>query len=327
MADQNPSLTLGIPVYNGMPYLRECMESVLTQSYPDFEVLIVLDEGADGSFEYLKSLSDQRIRLIAGPRKGLVAALNLLLEEARSKWLVRQDADDVSYPTRLATIAQHIKLYPETGVFFSRAEYYPPNRSYGSFRSSHGSPEELRDVVKAGYLLAICHPSAVLNVARVREVGGYQEGSGSEDSDLWWRVALKYDVRFMPTTLVGYRLHAHSKMAQALREDAVSGLYVQYRLLSWLRGRKAQPLEVVEQTLDRLVSSSSLRAKEYIRTFNMRLNDQRYVSAVIKLLAAVLVSPTFVFRRIFDEIAPTNVIRNGINPSRLLEAGCELWPE
>jgi glycosyltransferase involved in cell wall biosynthesis len=94
-------LTVGIPVYNGMPYLRDCMESLLAQSYPNFEIPLVVDSSSDGSLEYLESIPDPRIRVIEGPKAGLAPALNLLLRGAKTTWLVRQDADDIAYACAL----------------------------------------------------------------------------------------------------------------------------------------------------------------------------------------------------------------------------------
>jgi glycosyltransferase involved in cell wall biosynthesis len=181
-----PSLTVGIPVCNGMPYLRDCMESLLAQSYPNFEIPLVVDSSSDGSLEYLESIPDPRIRVIEGPKAGLAPALNLLLRGAKTTWLVRQDADDIAYPRRLETIVRYTQNFPEAGIIFSRAEYYPPDQSLGLFRDSRGTPDEFRAVVRSGYLLTYCHPTAVLNVEKTLRIGGYDRTlKHVEDADLW----------------------------------------------------------------------------------------------------------------------------------------------
>ncbi len=327
-SEEAPSLTVGIPVYNGMPYVRDCMESLLAQSYSNFEILLVVDSSSDGSLEYLESISDPRIRIIEGPRAGLIAALNLLLREAKTTWLVRQDADDIAYPKRLETIIRYAQDFPEAGIIFSRAEYYPPDRSFGLFRDSRGTPEELRAVVRSGYLLAFCHPTAVLNVEKTLRIGGYDRTlKHAEDADLWWRAALEFDLQIIPEVLVGYRMHATSMMTQGLHDDAVSGLYVQYRLLSSLIGRDPLPLERVQVVLDSLIDGRALRAKSHLRTFNMRVGQRDLFGAILAFLTATFTSPGFVARRILDEFQSKGVLRNGIDPALFQRARKELWPE
>src|SRR5579872_5321061 len=79
-----PLLTVGIPVYNALPYLRESVESILNQTYENFELLIIDDGSTDDSLEYLKSIRDRRLRLIHQENRGLTATLNRMLAEANS---------------------------------------------------------------------------------------------------------------------------------------------------------------------------------------------------------------------------------------------------
>jgi glycosyltransferase involved in cell wall biosynthesis len=311
-----------------MPYLRDCMESLLAQSYSNFEILLVVDSSSDGSLEYIESLADPRVRVVQGRKAGLISALNLLLSETRTTWLVRQDADDIAYSKRLETIARYTQEFPEAGIIFSRAEYYPPDRSFGLFRDSRGTPEELRAVVKSGYLLAFCHPTAVLNVAKTLRIGGYDRTlNHAEDADLWWRAALEFDLQIIPEVLLGYRMHANSLMTQGLHEDAISGLYVQYRLISRLTGRNPLPLEHVKDALDSLIDSRGLQAKAHLRAFNMKMGQRDWLGGALAFLTAIATSPRFVARRFFDEFQSNSVLRNGIDPTRFQHAKLTLWPE
>src|SRR5271163_729347 len=97
-------LTVGLPVYNSMPYLKEAVDSLLSQTVQDFKILAVVDDCSDGSVEYIESIRDRRLRVIRQPKSGLVKALNLTLRETDTPWLIRQDTDDVSYPNRLERI-------------------------------------------------------------------------------------------------------------------------------------------------------------------------------------------------------------------------------
>ena len=205
-----PLFTIGMPVYNAMPYLPEAVESVIRQTYPHFELLIVNDGSRDGSFEYLRSLKDSRIRIVSQENRGLTATLNRLLEEARAPWLVRLDADDVACPERLALVAGALERHPAAGMFYSRAAHYGHASTIAAARSTEGTPAELRELTCAGYLLSIVHSSVVLNVARTRALGGYRFDLHIEDLDLWWRMALRHDIVFIPQVTVQYRLNHES---------------------------------------------------------------------------------------------------------------------
>ncbi len=74
-----PLLTVGIPVYNGMPFLPEAVDSILSQAFDDYELLVINDGSTDGSWEYLKSLRNQRLRLISQENRGLTTTLNRML--------------------------------------------------------------------------------------------------------------------------------------------------------------------------------------------------------------------------------------------------------
>ena len=117
-------LTVGIPVFNAMPYLRESIQSILHQTYSDFVILAINDGSTDGSLEYLESIRDRRLRILNHSNRGLTATLNRMLSEAETPWLVRFDADDIAYPDRLATI-EHIERHPDAGMFGPLADYYP----------------------------------------------------------------------------------------------------------------------------------------------------------------------------------------------------------
>src|SRR4051794_36039928 len=97
-----PALTVLMPVYNGMPYLREALDSILSQSFENFELLIIDDGSKDGTADFVRSYSDSRIRLISRPNKGLIDTLNEGLEIATTPLIARFDADDICMENRLA---------------------------------------------------------------------------------------------------------------------------------------------------------------------------------------------------------------------------------
>lgn len=302
------------------------MESLLHQTVTDFNILVIVDGSDDGSLQYLETIRDTRLRVLHQPNSGLTATLNRMLRETRIGWLVRQDADDVSYPTRIERIQEHISRYPDAGMFYSLAEYYPPRRSMGVFRCSRGSPRELRKIVQSGYLLSICHPSVALSVEKTLALGGFRNLPHAEDADLWWRMALHHDIHLLPEILIGFRQNASSISSRHSYTQELHGLYIQYLLLSHLSQREPLPLSEIASLLESNVSMTRLEAKQQLRLFNMGLGMRRYANALIALIRSALASPPYLFRRVLDELFPHSSIANGISPDLFYRRKEVFWP-
>lgn len=321
---QTPRFTVGIPVYRGMPWLREAIESLAQQSFRDFTVLVVLDGPDPESAAYLAGVRGLSLRVIERPHRGLVEALNCLLEESPSPWLVRQDADDLSCPHRLAVLDQALQQYPEARLVASRARYIPERSALGRFRSSHGSPIALRRAVSSGRLLSFCHSSVALHVETARKVGGYREIPYSEDSDLWWRMALVSEVRTLPQVLTGFRQSDQSISSRHHEEQQISGLYVQYLLLSHLWGLTPQPLAAIEETLSSLLHPGATRAKHWLRASNMYFSERKMGLALASLLRCAWNDPFYLPRRLWQEWSP-QLQTNGVAPERYEKKRDRLW--
>jgi glycosyltransferase involved in cell wall biosynthesis len=320
-------LTIGLPVYNSMPYLREAVESLLGQTVSNFKILAIVQDCPDGSLEYLRSVRDPRLRIIRQPKASLIHALNRMLREIDTPWLVRQDTDDISYPTRVERVLEHINLFPNAGMFYSLADYYPKDQCLGQFRCSRGSPEELRRVVESGYLLSFCHPSVILNKEKTLGIGGYRENFYIEDTDLWWRMALAHEIRFIPEALIGYRQHSSSLTANNLRRQHVEGgLYVQYCLLSHLWSLPAEPFEQVKKELESFVRRADLDAKQHLRSVNIFLSQRKHFTAAAAAFRCWMASPRFLLKRVLDELSSSGMICNGVDPELYLQRKDEFWP-
>jgi hypothetical protein len=320
-------LTVGLPVNRAMPYLSESMESLLGQTHGDFRVLAVVGDGSDGSLDYLYSLRDERIQIVEKPELRFSRTLNYMLETAETPWLMRHDADDIAYPQRVERTLEYIGRYGDAGLLAAMAEYYPPDRSIGSFRASRGTHQELREIVERGYLLSFCHPAATLNVACALKVGGYRETlNRAEDADLWWRIARSAEIRVIPEVLVGYRQHGGQATTLAMKQNAVDLLYVQYLLLSELWGLTPLPEAEVAGALESMVVVRDLIAQESLRGMNIRTAGRDPLGAMRDGWRALSTSPGYVFRRILDEVDRSRVICNGTKPKKFRARQKELWP-
>ena len=109
--NRSPGISVIMPVYNGEKFLREAIESILNQTYKDFEFLIVYDESTDETLSIIQGFQeqDERVVLINGDKEGISGALNKGIEKARGKYIARLDADDISLPTRFETQINHME--------------------------------------------------------------------------------------------------------------------------------------------------------------------------------------------------------------------------
>jgi glycosyltransferase involved in cell wall biosynthesis len=324
MQNAQHSITVGMPVCNAMPWLPEAMESLLAQSVSGFPILAIVDGGEDGSAAYLRSLRVPHLRVLHQPHAGVTATLNRLLREARTPWLVRMDADDVSYPARIQTLLAAIELHPDSGLIYSLADYHPRTRCAGQFRCSRGTAEELHSVVEHGYLLSICHSTVALNVEKALAVGGYRMDLHAEDADLWWRMALHYPIHCIPQPLVGFRQSPQSVSSQHLESQQLAALYVQYLLLSELWGLHPQPLSKVDRVLTAFLNPAAVRAKDWLRRCNIHLARREPFRGLAALGRSSCASPRYVIGRLRDEVRKT-AIANGVEPRLFWERKETLW--
>ncbi len=321
-----PLLTVGIPVYNGMPFLPEAVESILSQPFDDYELLVINDGSTDGSWDYLKSLRNPHLRLISQDNRGLTATLNRMLEEARAPWLVRLDADDVACPNRLQLVAEHINRRPESGMFYSRARHHQHASAVSLVRSTEATSSELRTQTQMGYLLSICHSSVVLNVRKALSLGGYRFNLQIEDVDLWWRMALTYEMIFIPEITVAYRLNAGSICAIHLGELESHTLFVQYLLLSQLWNVKPLPYIQVQPVLQSFLHRRRLIYREQMWRAAILLSARKYGQAAGRMAVAACIAPIRFLQRTLYPLHRPSMIRIGEPPQAFRRMRGQLWP-
>ena len=206
----NPTVTVLMPVYNGLSFLKDAITSVLQQDFNDFELLVVDDASTDGSAEWVASVSDARIRLVRNQQNlGQAASLNRGLHEARGPYIARLDQDDVSLPQRLRKQLVWLESHPDIIVVGSSVDWIDSrgNRT----RHPRGRTVDCGTLV-GNFLLRrnlLIHPAVMFRRDVVVALGGYDATySPSEDYELWTRLAVGgYRLAVQPETLVLYREH------------------------------------------------------------------------------------------------------------------------
>jgi glycosyltransferase involved in cell wall biosynthesis len=212
-----PTITVLMPVFNAENYLTESIQSVLNQTYADFELLIVNDASTDNSRKVIKSFDDSRIRLVDNPTNlGVTKTLNRGLSIARGEYIARQDADDRSYPNRLSQQLRFLKDNPEVVLLGSSARAIDaagkPMKM--TLRSPVGLPAIRWTLM---FNTAFIHTSVMFNKRIIwEEMGGYNElFPRSQDFELWSRVARRFVVGNLPQVLVDRR-HEYGSVVSGL---------------------------------------------------------------------------------------------------------------
>lgn len=209
-----PKVTVLMAVYNGDRYLREAIESILAQTFQDFEFLIINDGSTDSTKEVLLSYNDPRIRLVDnGHNLGLTRSLNKGLALAEGRFIARQDADDISEPERLARQVAFLETHPEVALV---GTWYKEIDDRGN---SIGDRELPCDSTQIRWdLLFYCpfvHSSVMFCKSTVLEqIGFYDEAFiYAQDYDLWSRIARCLLVANLNECLMKLRLNPSSMTA------------------------------------------------------------------------------------------------------------------
>ena len=207
--DQNsnwPLVSVVLPVFNGARYLREAIDSILGQSFRDFELIIINDGSKDDSGSIIEQYDDPRIRYYIQSNMGLAGALNRGIGFARGRYVARQDQDDVSRTTRLAQQVRFLDDHPEFGMVGTRAEIWIEGQSTPvSFK--HPCDD---DALRFNLLFnnPFVHSSMMIRTEVFSEVGTYctdKSRQPPEDYELWSRVARSFKVGNLDEVLHVYR--------------------------------------------------------------------------------------------------------------------------
>lgn len=226
----NPTISVLLPVYNSSAYLTSAVESILKQTFTDFELLLINDGSTDNSLSLMQSFKDARIRLIDNEKNiGLTATLNKGIELARGKYIARMDADDISLPARFEKQVAYLDKHADVAVLATRASFMNTEGEItGEWNDDavHVSENDIKRFT--AFSNCLVHPSVMMR-ARVLKKYRYRDHLRSaEDWDLWLRLlADGQKIHKLDEILVHYRVHPQSAMASEKKQ-----LSLQQRLIS-----------------------------------------------------------------------------------------------
>lgn len=232
-----PKVSVLMAVKDGEKYLREAVDSILSQTFSNFEFIIVDDGSQDGSAPLLAEYSDPRIVLLKNQTSiGLTKSLNLGLEKARGEYIARMDADDISLPERLAVQVNYLNEHLEVDVLGTAVTLIDDqkNPSLDIF-----FPKEY-DLIKWHLCFSnpIVHSSSMMRHSAVLRHHGYDASIPcSQDYDLWWRISSDGKLENLDQILVLLRKHSLQVTNLNRNEQFEMGLNIVQKHVSRKAGR------------------------------------------------------------------------------------------
>lgn len=203
-----PKISVVMPAYNSEKYIAEAIESILNQTYTDFEFIIINDGSTDKTEEIILSYTDERIVYLKNEKNsGIVYTLNRGLDVAKGEYIARMDSDDISLPTRFEKQIKYFKKHPETAVLGTAINIFGEGTQKHTFKFSC-NPQK----AKAELFFSSClaHPSVIIRKTIIdnHSLRYEEEYKGMEDFVLWWRISQYGDIISLKVPLLNYRKHS-----------------------------------------------------------------------------------------------------------------------
>ena len=205
-----PYITVLMSVYNGSKYLKEAIDSILNQTFRDFEFLII-DDGSNDiiTINILKNINDERVRILTNDHNlGLVGSLNKGVMFAKGIYIARMDADDVCDPTRLAKQMEFLEAHPEVGLIGSSANQIDSRGRVIGHQIMPVSDLEMR--WSAMFSNPLLHPSVMVRRNLFDQFQYDANYFPAEDYDLWTRMMTVTQMVNIDERLLNIRIHGQS---------------------------------------------------------------------------------------------------------------------
>lgn len=229
----NPAISVILPVYNSDKYLARAIDSILQQTFADFECIVIDDGSTDNSATIIHSYTDNRI--IKAPNegnRGLIYSLNKGIAAARGGYIARMDADDICMPERLMLQKKYLDENPGISVVASAVIFInEEDKETGTWPldASTITPHDIKKRMPAENCIA--HPTVMYRAAAIKSFGYKPYQKNIEDYDLWLRMLnRRYAIAKISTPLLLYRVHSQSVTGTVLRSG---NFFYKHAAMKW----------------------------------------------------------------------------------------------
>ena len=217
-----PTISVIIPVYNGEKTIKQTIESVLNQTFRDFELLIINDGSQDATLEIIQAINDARIQAFSYPNSGVSASRNRALTKAKGEFISFIDADDLWTPNKLELQLKALQDNPQAAVAYSWSDWIDESGQFlrsGGHITVNGKAYEkllLRDFIESG-------SNPLIRKQALDEVGYFEQSvTPAEDWDMWLRLAARYEFVTVEVPQILYRISPNSASFNIVKMEAGS---------------------------------------------------------------------------------------------------------
>lgn len=291
-----PEVTVIVPIYNGAAYLSETLDSLLSQTFGNFELLAIDDGSTDTSSDVVRSFNDERVRLIQKQNGGLCTALNMGIEQARAPYIARSDQDDISLPERLEIQLRVLAEHPEALGLFAYSTKFGAKHRWSNADKMVMAPGELKVYEPMADGCMLCSTMFVRTSA-LRSIDGFRQSYyPADDWDLECRLAEKGKVLILREPIIAYRFQTSANTYQVFAQMRKKARWTKDSHRRRLRSlpeqtfdqfRLAQPNDFWSRWRRVFKDSSKL----HMRIAGQRYLDGRYLAAAGHLCASFMLNP------------------------------------
>lgn len=301
-----PGISVIMPAHNSERFIAQAIDSILEQTYPNLELIVIDDGSSDNTPEIVSSYADHdpRVTLIQQARGGVSRAGNAGLHAARFDWVARMDSDDIALPHRLETQIKAAIQHPDVIVWGSHAyQINIANKVIGLMEHGPTSDAEYESLRANGDPFFILNPTTLFRRDIALQVGGYNPTFvAAGDEELWSRMAAYGPMRVIPEKLLYYRIHSASMTSSHMAYQRLVHAFVKARNLAWLAGDDLTFADFQAQQrnlppLRRLMLRKHAQGAFYYRRAGLLLSAGKRWSAVGALMLALLFDPRFTISR------------------------------
>ena len=235
-------------VYNGESYLRECVDSILNQTFQDFEYIILNNGSTDRTADILEGYSDPRIYIVHQENLGIVQSLNKGVNLSNSGLIARLDADDYSLPHRLEKQIAYMEQHPETILCGTRYKELVGKKTFSQMVQFVEKDEDIRKYLS--YFNPLSHSTIMFRKKAFLNSGGYNQNfKYGHDYDLWVRMLKVGKVWNLNEELNVVRLSDQSTSYNNLRQQKLEGLYIRWNAFQSFGGTPSKFLYHLTKSL------------------------------------------------------------------------------
>lgn len=229
----SPTISVLMPAYNAEKYLAAAVESILNQNHSDFELIIIDDGSTDSTGKIIQNYAkkDRRVAAVQNEHQGICPTLNRGVEIAHGQYIARMDADDWSYPQRLARQFNFMESQPKVVICGGQIEICDENLKTLNTRGYPTTDKEIRK--KIFRLNPFAHPATMYRTEAARKVGGYNPHlQDVEDYDFYFRLGKLGQFANLSQTVLKLRIHPSSISSQKISRQARLNLYVRLKAMA-----------------------------------------------------------------------------------------------